>query len=186
MYAMAIRASNDIKNFGGVLFDVWHKPQIKPKKLTFADTKKFMETGEYFGQKFSVGGQKNVGNKLYIMVDEQEAEFEYGKKEGTIAIRETPEMFGMRLLTDISEHPEKHFARKEMAVTDKDLVEFQQELYHIYQTARSMDKINSWYRNDQSCESKFRCSYTSICYENIKIDKNNLPNGFKLRENKND
>ena len=30
-----------------ILYDVWHKPTIRPKKLTQADSKKFIETGEY-------------------------------------------------------------------------------------------------------------------------------------------
>jgi hypothetical protein len=38
--------------FGNTLYDVWHKPTIKPKMLTQADTKAFIETGTYFDQKF--------------------------------------------------------------------------------------------------------------------------------------
>ncbi|KKL55080.1 hypothetical protein LCGC14_2258990 [marine sediment metagenome] len=38
----------------GMLYDVWHKPKIKPKKLTQANTKKFIASGEYFGEKFKI------------------------------------------------------------------------------------------------------------------------------------
>jgi hypothetical protein len=33
------------ERFGNTLYDVWHKPTIKPKMLTQADTKAFIETG---------------------------------------------------------------------------------------------------------------------------------------------
>ena len=90
-----------------VLYDVWHKPAIRPRKLTQADSKVFAESGEYCGQTFEVDLRLGGYDKR-VLVDGAEAEVEPGKKEGTFAIRETPDMFGARLLQSIYEEPEKH------------------------------------------------------------------------------
>jgi len=159
----------------GVLFDVFHKPQISPKKLTQKDSKEFVETGEYCGQEFGVG----------LILDNQElevngvlAEREPGKKTGTFAIRETPEMFGARLLQDISERPEFYFARREVARTTLDFGRFQRELLSIYQTMRLMKKNCSFYHNDSQCEATFRCQYMSICYADKDVSEI-VPDGFR-------
>lgn len=187
LYSQALQGlQEDVGHFGGVLYDVWHKPTIRPKKLTQADSKKFCETGEYCGQEFNVTepGKDAPIDKLAIFVNGIAVEIEPGKKEGTFAIRETPEMFGARLLADISERPEFYFARREYAVLDNQLEEFQKELYGIYKTARYMDKNNCWYRNSQQCEATFKCPYISVCYNNLKVDKGNIPDGFEIKGRK--
>ncbi len=173
--------------FGGILYDVWHKPTIRPKKLTQSDSKKFVADGQYCGQKFEIiityaDGDNPPMEK--ITVNGTIATIEPGAKEGTFAIRETPEMFGARLLQDISERPEFYFARREIAILPADMERFKHELYNIYQTARNMDKTDSWYHNDQSCEATFHCPYMPICYNNLQVDENNIPDGFEIKERK--
>ncbi len=173
--------------FGGILYDVWHKPTIRPKKLTQGDSKKFIENGEYCGQKFKVvlvyaeGINPPITN---IRVNRHSAIIEPGAKDGTFAIRETPEMFGARLLQDITERPEFYFARREIPILEADMEQFKHELYNIYQTARNMNKANSWYHNDQSCEATFHCPYIPICYNNLQVDEKNIPDGFIIKERK--
>ena len=174
---------------GGVIYDAWHKPGIKPKKLTQADSKEFVKTGKYCEQKFKrVAESVTLGpeRKSCILIAGKEVQVEPGKKEGTFTIKETPEMFGARLLQDITERPEFYFARKEIAVIESDIERFKWELYNIYQTARNMDKNNCWYTNDQACEATFHCTYRKFCYNNIKFnrdsfkDENNIPDGFRV------
>ncbi|GAG99706.1 unnamed protein product, partial [marine sediment metagenome] len=104
LYPFAVRS--EYQNIG-VLLDAWHKPGIRPKKLTQGDSKKFIETGEYFGEKFEVEvcdtGWVPDKPHEYFRVNSVIPNVELGKKEGTFAIRETPEMFGARLLADITE-----------------------------------------------------------------------------------
>lgn len=163
-----------------ILYDVWHKPTIRPKKLTQADSKKFVETGEYMGEKFEVAG---VGERCPtgggIHVNSVGAEVEPGKKEGTFAIRETPEMFGARLLKDITERPEFYFCQKEIPRTSDDLKQFEQEMFNIYQTMRIMNKNDRWWCCESQCEATFRCPYTEICYNNIQVNPDCPPEGFK-------
>jgi len=109
----------------GILYDVWSKPKSRPKKLTQANSKNFVETGEYCGEKFEV----NVTNLSteedgFITVNGKWADAEPGAEEGTFAVRETPEMYGARLLQDITQRPEFYFARREIAHTEEDIKAF--------------------------------------------------------------
>jgi hypothetical protein len=170
----------------GVLYDVWHRPGIQPCKLTQADTKTFLETGEYCGQKFEVeiedsSGPPNPGEYEHCKVNGVVANLEPGKKEGTFAIKETPEMFGARLLQDITERPEFYFRTQEIARTDADLERFEVELFNLYQTIRAMDKNNAWWCNEHQCEATFKCPFLDICYNHIKVDPMNPPQGFESR-----
>ncbi len=159
----------------GVYFDVWHKPGIKPKKLSQADSKVFIETGKYCGQKFSIGGQLNEGSRLYIMVSDIKAELTPGKKEGALAVSETPEMYGARLLQDIMERPEFYFACRELPKTESDTTRFEHELYNVYKTIREMIKTGHWYCDESQCEATFKCSYIEQCYNNTLIDRDHIP-----------
>jgi len=182
--AQRLQLDGELKDWGvkasdppifGVLFDAFHKPQISPKKLTQGDSKTFVETGKYCGQIFTM---LRGENDCFIHANGTQLEHEPGKKEGTFAIRETPEMFGARLLQDIGERPEFYFARREVARTTGDFERFQRELLSIYQTIRLMKKNDSWYHNDQQCEATYKCPYIPICYANKDVSEE-IPNGFK-------
>ena len=160
----------------GVRYDVWHKPGIRPKKLTQADSKKFVETGEYMGDKFEV--KRTMDNEFWE-VNGEIAETEPGKKEGIFTIKETPDMFGARLLIDIGERPEFYFARREISRTDADMAKFEREIYSIYKSVRFIDKIDGWWPDESQCEATFRCPYTSLCYNNVDLSDGRTPDGFK-------
>jgi len=186
----------------GTLYNVWHKPGIRPKKLTQGETKKFIEPGDdcgkYFGEEFEakVGPDDPDHPELGVMVlvDGEPAEVFPGaipketKKNPNpatpFAIRETPDMFGARLLKSIYEEPEKHFAEREIARTDDELRDFDWQMYHMYQSMRAMNKAEHWWLNEHQCDAMgtFRCPYTSICHnrqlENV-CDGKTTPPGFR-------
>ncbi|KKL90317.1 hypothetical protein LCGC14_1905940, partial [marine sediment metagenome] len=112
----------------GVLYDAWHKPGIKPKKLSQGDSKKFVADGVYCEEEFEVI-QGSDGDAGVIVVNNKDAVVELGAKPGTFAIRETPQMFGARLLEDITGRPEFYFARKEIVHHSTDIEAFQWELF---------------------------------------------------------
>lgn len=172
--------SDDI--IAGVYFDAWHKPGIRPKKLSQGDSKKFVETGEYCGQKFKVRYDDlgMTGKQPVLTVNNVPTFTEPGAKPGTFAIHETPEMFGARLLQDIVERSEFYFACKELTKTDPDMVRFEWELYNIYKTIREMSKTGHWYSDEGQCEATFKCSYIEQCYNNILVDQDHIPNGMEL------
>ncbi len=170
----------------GVLYDVWHKPTIKPKKLTQADTKKFMASGEYFGEKFVV--QMDDPGRVDVN-DSGPVEVTFGaepktKKDGTtpprpFAIRETPEMFGARLLHDICEQPEKYFARKDIARTDAELAKADKEFYGIARLADIATRRDLFFHNEHQCDALWRCAYHMICYYGVEVSVDNVPEGFR-------
>lgn len=159
-----------------VKYDVYHKPTIRPKKLTQGDSKKFVETGEYMGQKFRV---EPYVDKDELIVNGQYIVLELGKKEGTFTIRETPDMFGARLLKDITERPEFYFRCIELTRTDAELKAFEQELYDIAQNMMFMIRSGRFYTNEHQCEATFRCDYIGQCYNREVVDQDHVPDGFK-------
>ncbi len=167
----------------GVLYDVWHKPQISPKKLTQAESKKFVTDGEYMGEKFEVtwAGESEEPDPS-ISVNGKQAQLEKGAKEGTFAIRETPEMFGARLLQDITTRPEFYFVRKEIAHHDEDIKAFEWELFNIYTNIRMMSNKNTFWRNESACEATFKCQYIDWCYNHRDIGTDETPENFRKLE----
>jgi len=197
MYALAFHdlvesEGNDILSAAGVefrldeprgntLFDVWHKPTIKPAMLTQKETAEFITTGVYCGQTFKVNAGFNVTSNIRLVcVGGEYAEVDPGKKG--FAIRETVEMFGARLLADIHERPEFYFARKEIVRTDQEIRKFRHELFNIYEMQRLFDKTGHWYENEQNCRATFPCSYIPICFgcgADAVCDGKSVPAGFK-------
>ena len=187
----------------GVLYDVWHKPLIKPKKLSMADSKKFLslqdKCPEYFGEEFTVligpDDPEHPGEGLpRITVNNVIAEVIPGaipkstKKNPDpvcpFAIRETPEMFGARLLADIRENPEKHFARKPIARTDEELARLDKEYYNLARVAHFMEQRDLWFVNENHCTATYRCSFYPICFYNQDVTNGNVPEGFKCLKRK--
>ncbi|KKN69779.1 hypothetical protein LCGC14_0437250 [marine sediment metagenome] len=168
-----------------VKYDVYHKPTIRPKKLTQGDSKKFVADGMYCGQEFEIFGdwnQRETGiGKLEAggKVNGVSTVIEPGAKEGTFTIRETPDMFGARLLKDITERPEFYFRCVELTRTDAELKAFEQELYDIAQNMQFMIRSGRFYTNEHQCEATFRCDYIEQCYNREVVDQDHVPDGMK-------
>jgi len=175
--AYGISASDPL--ISGVLYDVWKKPLIRPKKLTQAESKKFVDTGEYMNEHFNVDGSKGPCS---FEVNNVDAEVTPGSKEGTFAIRETPEMFGARLLADITTDPSGFFARKEIPRTDAELQEKDQEYTNMARLINICQQRNLWFHNEHNCDSKYRCEYVPICLYGADISDGKTPDGFKRLE----
>lgn len=141
----------------GTFYDVWSKPGTNPKALTQGDSKAFVESGEYCGQKFNV-------DEAYtsVIVNGVIQEVTLGKKAGAFSIFETPEMYGARLLQDISQSPETYFAQREIARTDQQLVRYQQDLANLVKLIRYVEENNLWFEHDRMCESPYRCDFLSV------------------------
>lgn len=170
------------ERFGNTLYDVWHKPTIKPTTLTQAATKVFLDTGVYMECSFTpVVTLSNIeGTSHLVSVDGITCEVEMGKKG--FAIKETVEMFGARLLQDIYERPDFYFARREIARTQAELREFRKELFAIYSAQSAFSKGNYWFSNESACRATFPCTFIPICYgpgASAVCDGSTTPVGFK-------
>ena len=163
-----------------VKYNVYHKPTIRPKKLTQGDSKKFVKDGMYCEQEFEASECYRVEDDgLEITVNGVQASIELGKKPETFAIRETPDMFGARLLKDITERPEFYFRCIELIRTDAELKAFEQELYDIAQNMRFMIRSGRFYTNEHQCEATFRCDYIEQCYNRVQVNQDHVPDGFE-------
>jgi hypothetical protein len=158
---------------GGIVYDVWRKPQISPKKLSQADTAAFVAAGEYCGRSFDV-----VETPEFVSVDGARPEQEL-LKSGKWAIRETPEMFGCRLFSDIEGRPDHYFARRLLTRTQDDMEHLEHELFNLYQTIQAMTADNAWYHNEFSCDTYGRCDYCQFCFTRTELDPSRPPAGFK-------
>ena len=165
----------------GILYDVWQKPKIKPKMLTQAATKQFIEDGLYCGQEFEV--DYAVSQMTILVVNGVGTDLLPGKKEGTFAIRETIQMFGARLQADIQLDPGKFFARKMIPRTDQQLREADDEFHAIARVAHYMTIRDVWYRNEDQCHTKYRCRFFGICNYGLlpSVRDGEIPDGFKLK-----
>ena len=177
------------KQMGNTLYDVWHKPTIKPSFLSQADTKTLIKTGEYHNQKFEVvvvkemtlGEGKDAVLSAELTIDSAKVEIKPGKKGYSIA-RETGDMYAARLLSDIYTRPEFYYQRKEISRTNKEIQWFRKELFNIYQAMRMYDKFGCWFENENQCRATFTCSYIDICYgpgADAVCDGKTVPPGFK-------
>ncbi|MEM8737249.1 MAG: PD-(D/E)XK nuclease family protein [Planctomycetota bacterium] len=153
-----------------VVYDVMRKPTIRPKYLTQAETKRFRGSGEYCGRVCDLDPEAGT-------IDGYAYEVKAGK--GGEAIKETPTMYGARLLEAICADPRKYFARREIARTAGQLRDYQVTLWKAYQTIVYMDENDLWVRNMNSCETPFKCQYTAICYYDQPTTNGQTPQGFK-------
>jgi hypothetical protein len=201
MYALAFRdmaerddsptyfnkAKHDGVRFGNTLYDVWHKPTIKPKELSQKDTAALIETKTYFGQEFEVEtfplGADEAGNIVVpprMTVDGEPCDIEMGKKG--FSIRETVGMYAARLLSDIYERPDFYYARREIARTDQEIRKFRGEVYNIYQMMKTFSKSGHWFENESQCRATFPCPFIPVCYgpgADAVCDGKTTPQGFK-------
>jgi len=158
----------------GAFYDVWHRPTIKPSKLTQAETAELFKTGKYCNTDFKVEVTEQK-----ITVNGELAEYFPGAKEGKGAIRETSEMYGARLLADIYERPTFYFARREIPCTDEDTRRFQSQIYSIYQSMKTMRDTGHWFQCEHSCNATFPCAYIPICFHGVDVTAGQTPAGFK-------
>lgn len=162
----------------GVRYDVWKKPQIKAKKLSMAETKKFLETGVYFEEEFEVVQTKTGELKITVNGVQTEVQTEMGPKKDKFVVYETAEMYGARYMASIIEAPHEHYARKTVPRTEDDIRRVEREIYNIYRTVQFMEQNDFWWKCELACDATFKCPYMNICANIIELDPDNPPEGF--------
>jgi hypothetical protein len=143
--------------------------------LSQSDTKKFMETGEYCWETFdmSIDGQGRV------MVGKSMADRVEGKQG--YAIRETPEMYGARLLEDITVRPGTYFQQRAVMPTDAEIQAFAGRLPMLADQIRYVEKRGIWLQCKGACNSTYRCKFYDLCRSGIRYQPGDpAPAGYKL------
>ncbi len=176
MYVWAARRLD--RPIDGIYYDVFHKPGIRPRMLSAADTKKFLDSLTYYDTVFDIQGEVDPGT---LSVDGTKVEVKWNKAGKSFAIRETVEMYGARLLSLIYADPDKYFQRKEIVITDEELAEFELELTALYYQMNTLMDAQHVYKNEGACDSPYRCPFQNICYyrRNKAVVAGETPTGYK-------
>lgn len=101
---------------------------------------------------------------------------------------ETAEQYGDRLAADCAERPEFYFARREVAVLDSAIAEFEIQrdvickmLLHCKAASRKAAlPEQGWARNCNGITCK-GCDFAGFCMQCVHVDAEHLPVGFKLK-----
>jgi hypothetical protein len=102
-----------------------------------------------------------------VVIDDETAEW---VKSGTMnVIRETPGMFGARLMEDMFNRPDMYFSREELPRLQDDLDEFYADVDQIVQMIMYCQRTGHWPRNTDSCVSPYVCEYFKLCSANVEI-----------------
>ena len=159
---------------GSILYDVWKKPGIRPKKLSQGETAKLLEHDSYYDREFECKWNEQSGE---FSVDGDSVQVER-LKSGAPVIRETADMYGCRLFNEINENPTRYFARRSITRTSLDIERFEWELYNIYRTVAAHIEDNAWFHNERECNSYGKCDYCQFCFTGQEIDPEKPPTGF--------
>jgi len=195
-----VLAGRQLAGVAGVDYDVFRKPQIRPSMLTQAETKAFVQSGEYCGDRFDVYVATDLDGGPMVSVDTIVADVKLGaapkptkanpNPEQPFAIRETPAMFGARLVQTICAEPARYFARQEIARTELDLEQFRHELWAQMQAINDQTLSGRFFRNENACLQKGdkKCPYCSICWFGCEVRISDdgsiiedLPDGFEIK-----
>jgi hypothetical protein len=178
---LPLKEGEAMPRIGNTLFDVWHKPTIKPSSITQAETAEFIKTDMYCGRKFTVTCVEKVGSgEIAATVDGEPVTIEMGKRG--YAFRETPAMFGARLLQDIQVRPDFYYQRREIVRTEAELEAFKHQLFAVYQAQKTFERSGCWFENEQQCRATFPCPFIPICYgggSEVVCDGKTVPAGFR-------
>ncbi|MBQ3344433.1 MAG: PD-(D/E)XK nuclease family protein [Kiritimatiellae bacterium] len=101
---------------------------------------------------------------------------------------ETAEEYGDRLVADAMERPEFYYARREVAILDSAIAEFEIQrdvickmLLHCKAAARKAAlPEHGWARNCNGLTCR-NCEYAGFCMQCVHVDAQHLPVGFKLK-----
>jgi hypothetical protein len=153
-----------------ILYDVWRKPAIRPKKLSQAEVTELLESGSYFDQAFDC---KWNADSCEFSVDDEFVQVER-LKSGAPVICETPDMYGARLFNEINEKPDRYFARRTLVRSSVEIERFEIELFNLYRAVKNQ----AWFHNEHSCDNYGRCDYCQFCFTGQEIDPSKPPAGF--------
>lgn len=176
-YVCAARKSGwDISH---AVYDVTRKPSIRPKTIDIRDK----------------NGLKIVLNQDGVRAIKKNGQpRESGSVKGGLVTQsrlESPEEFGDRLVEDISARPDFYFVRKEVAILDGDVAEFEAQRLSIARMILDCRKsefyygprpFQAWPRavSENNCQW---CEYSGFCLQNITLNLRQLPPGYSVKFN---
>lgn len=128
-----------------IIYDVTRKPTIRPKNVTKAGVKEIDISGTYEGQ--------TLRRPSVDVLKDLEA------NDG----KETLELYGLRLISDIVSRPEFYFSRHEVPRTSKDYRELVQDVFATIGVIGRCDEQGHYPRNPNACDAIGTCPFLGFC-----------------------
>lgn len=135
------------------IFDATRKPGIKPKAVPKADRAMATSDRHYFG----------------LPID------------GTCPERESPYMYGARVLHTMLAEADYYFQRVAIARLGSDLEQFRHDQWSALKMIRMCEEDGYYPRNTGACTSHFgTCQYLDVCRGLRGDPKEQIPEGFRV------
>lgn len=153
-YVLAARAIGH--DVQTTVYDVIRTPMIRPKAISKSDRAMATSDGDYFGHPLTARCPE----------------------------RETPELYGARLLADMQERPDFYFTRVEIPRLESDLDEYRREQWIVQKQIRDAELktrewgASAWPRNTGACNGMYACPFLPICRSTTQ-PTNDIPQGFR-------
>lgn len=134
-----------------VIYDVLRKPEISPRnptyQLTAEQRRELLDNGSYYG-----------------------ATLPRDEVEKSIADRkESPRMYGARLIADMYSRPDFYFARREIPRIEADLASYEYDRWYTMQAIRQSQRDGRWPRYTRSCLRPYKCPYFEQCCAGLRV-----------------
>lgn len=129
----------------GCVWDVIRKPSIRPRRITKAERDEIGNLGTYQGLRLPEG----------LSVDQALA-----------SESEPPALYGLRVLASVLADPAKHYARRLVPRSDRELVEYAGDLWNTATLVRRSHS-DGWFPRTGATHACFQykrsCEYLDIC-----------------------
>lgn len=143
----------------GCIYDVLRKPGMKPSQVAILDENGLKivmnAAGERVmnkdGKTFRQTGSTADGYVLQTRV-------------------ETPEEYGRRVATEVTENCDKYYGRREVPRLDSDLVEYLDDMWATAREIADAQTKGRWPRNPRSCDIYSGCPYFDVCAGRASIE----------------
>lgn len=144
----------------GVIYDVLHKPGMRPSKIPLRDAN---------GQKIVLD---RSGNRVMTKDGKKPRETPDAEQGWELQTRpETPDEFYVRIGAEIQSNPSRYYAQKQVTRLDEDLVEYMNDAWQLSQQILFFRQKGLWPRNPNACKAyNTTCEYFDLCCGRASVD----------------
>ena len=139
-----------------VLYDVIHTPGQRPSKVPILDEnglKQFVDAEGNRATNKNGTPRQSPGEGLTL-----------------VSRPETPEEYRQRIYDDIQSRPHHYFARREVARTDAETLEYMQDAWSVSQQILYWRRESLWPRNPNACAGYGGCEFFALCAHRAEVD----------------
>jgi hypothetical protein len=152
-----------------LLYDVLHKPQVRPRNIPQLDAAGLKQVVDADGVR-----QMNKDGKTW-----KQAPGAASEGLTLLSRDETPDEFEARIWEDIQADPDKYYRRLSIVRSDEDMLEYFDDMWAVGREIADAQKSGRFPRNPRSCDNYGLCQYFDVCGGQESIDN---PQKFKTTQ----